>query len=99
MSLYPLALRIAGRRVLVVGGGTVATRRVPGLIAAGAQVEIVAPELTPALQAHVDAGRAVWTPRRFAPGDVAGAWLVHVAVDDPQAAAQVSEAAEEHRVF
>ncbi|MEU4427519.1 NAD(P)-dependent oxidoreductase, partial [Actinoplanes sp. NPDC024001] len=46
MSLYPLALRIAGRRVLVVGGGTVATRRVPALIAAGAQVEIVAPELT-----------------------------------------------------
>ncbi|WP_328466234.1 uroporphyrinogen-III C-methyltransferase [Actinoplanes sp. NBC_00393] len=99
MSLYPLALRIAGRRVLVVGGGTVATRRVPALIAAGAQVEIVAPELTPALRAHVDAGRAVWTPRRFAPGDVAGAWLVHVAIDDPQAAAQVSEAAEEHRIF
>ncbi|WP_436522865.1 uroporphyrinogen-III C-methyltransferase [Actinoplanes sp. HUAS TT8] len=99
MSLYPLALRIEGRRVLVVGGGTVATRRVPALIAAGALVDIVAPELTPALQAHVDAGRATWTPRRFAPADVQGAWLVHVAVDDPDAAAQVSAAAEDQRIF
>ncbi|MEV6299795.1 uroporphyrinogen-III C-methyltransferase [Actinoplanes sp. NPDC051861] len=94
-----MGLRIEGRRVLVVGGGTVATRRVPALIAAGALVEIVAPELTPALRAHVDAGRVVWTPRRFAPGDVAGAWLVHVAVDDPEAAASVSAAAEEERIF
>ncbi len=99
MSLYPLALRLTGRRVLVVGGGTVATRRVPALLAAGAEVEIVAPELTPALRAHVDAGRASWSARRFEPGDVSGAWLVQVAVDDPEAAAQVSAAAEEHRVF
>ncbi|GIF00363.1 uroporphyrinogen-III C-methyltransferase [Paractinoplanes rishiriensis] len=94
-----MALRLAGRRVLMVGGGTVATRRVPALIAAGARVEIVAPELTPALRGHVDAGRVTWSERRFEPGDVAGAWLVHVAVDDPEAAAQVSAAAEEHRVF
>jgi uroporphyrin-III C-methyltransferase/precorrin-2 dehydrogenase/sirohydrochlorin ferrochelatase len=99
VTIYPLGLRLAGRRVLVVGGGTVATRRVPALIAAGARVEIVSPELTPALRAHVDAGRVVWTPRRFAPGDVVGAWLVHVAVDDPAAAAQVSTAAEEHQTF
>lgn len=99
MSLYPLALRLEGRRVLVVGGGTVATRRVPALIAAGALVDIVAPELTPALRAHIDAGRATWTERRFEPADVAGAWLVHVAIDDPQAAAQVSAAAEDQDIF
>ena len=99
MSLYPLALRLAGRRVLVVGGGTVATRRVPALIAAGARIEIVAPDLTPALQGHVDAGRATWTARRFEPADVEGAWLVQVAIDDHTAAAQVSAAAEEHNIF
>ncbi|GLY01415.1 uroporphyrinogen-III C-methyltransferase [Actinoplanes sp. NBRC 101535] len=97
--MYPMALRLADRRVLVVGGGSVATRRVPALIEAGAKVEIVAPVLTPALQAHVDAGRAVWTPRRFEPADVAGAWLVHVAIDDPTAAAEVSAAAEAQTVF
>ena len=99
MSLYPLALRLTGRRVLVVGGGAVATRRVPALLAAGAEVEIVAPELTPALQAHVDAGRLAWNARRFEPGDVEGAWLVQVAIDDLSAAEQVSAAAEERRVF
>jgi len=99
MSLYPLALRLAGRRVLVVGGGTVATRRVPALIAAGALIEIVAPDLTPALRGHVDAGRATWKARRFEPADVEGAWLVQVAIDDHTAAAQVSAAAEEHNIF
>ena len=99
MSLYPLALRLHDRRVLVVGGGAVATRRVPALLAAGARVEIVAPELTPALLGYVDAGRATWSARRFEPGDVDGAWLVQVAVDDPAAARQVSLAAEQRRVF
>ncbi|GIF18881.1 uroporphyrin-III C-methyltransferase/precorrin-2 dehydrogenase/sirohydrochlorin ferrochelatase [Actinoplanes tereljensis] len=99
MSLYPLALRLTDRRVLVVGGGAVATRRVPALLAAGARVELVAPELTPFLRGHVDAGRIVWHERRFEPADVAGAWLVHVAIDDPTAAAEVSAAAEERRIF
>ena len=99
MTLYPLALKLTGRRVLVVGGGAVATRRVPALLAAGAAVEIVSPELTPALHGIVDAGRVTWQPRRFVPADVDGAWLVQVAVDDPAAAEQVSVAAEERRVF
>ncbi|XVU26855.1 uroporphyrinogen-III C-methyltransferase [Actinoplanes sp. CA-054009] len=99
MTIYPLGLKLDGRRVLMVGGGAVATRRVPALIAAGARVEIVSPELSPALQGHIDAGRATWTARRFEPGDVEGAWLVHVAIDDQAAAEQVSAEAEKHRVF
>ncbi len=99
MTLYPLALKLTGRRVLMVGGGAVATRRVPALLAAGAVVEVVSPELTPALHGMVDAGRVGWQPRRFEPGDVDGAWLVQVAIDDPAAADQVSAAAEERRVF
>ncbi|MEU5566612.1 uroporphyrinogen-III C-methyltransferase [Micromonospora musae] len=96
---YPLGLRLAGLRVVVVGGGTVATRRVPALLDAGADVLLVAPELTPALRAHVDAGRLRWLERRFTPADLDGAWLVQVAVDDPAAAASVSAAAAERRVF
>jgi len=99
VNLYPLALRLDGRRVLVVGGGAVATRRVPALLAAGALVDVVAPELTPALRAHADAGRLTWQSRRFEPSDLDGAWLVQVAVDDPAAAEQVSAAAQERRVF
>ncbi|MEV6516734.1 uroporphyrinogen-III C-methyltransferase [Micromonospora chalcea] len=98
-SPYPLGLRLDGRRVVVVGGGAVATRRVPALLDAGADVLLVSPELTPALRAHVDAGRLHWEPRRFAPGDLDGAWLVQVAVDDRAAAAAVSAAAAERRIF
>ncbi|MET8041232.1 uroporphyrinogen-III C-methyltransferase [Micromonospora sp. NPDC005215] len=96
---YPLGLRLAGRRVVVVGGGAVATRRVPALLDAGADVLLVAPELTPALRARVDAGRLHWVPRRFAPEDLDGAWLVQVAIDDPIAAASVSAVAAERRIF
>ncbi|MEV1017504.1 MULTISPECIES: uroporphyrinogen-III C-methyltransferase [unclassified Micromonospora] len=96
---YPLGLRLDGRRVVVVGGGAVATRRVPALLDAGADVLLVAPELTPALQARVDAGRLRWVPRRFVPEDLDGAWLVQVAIDDPTAAAAVSAVADERRIF
>ncbi|BCB87323.1 uroporphyrinogen-III C-methyltransferase [Phytohabitans suffuscus] len=98
-SPYPLALLLGGRRVLVVGGGAVATRRVPALLDAGALVEVVSPHLTPALRALADAGRVTWSGRRFQASDVDGAWLVQVAVDDPAAAAAVSAAALERRVF
>ncbi|MTK04401.1 uroporphyrinogen-III C-methyltransferase [Micromonospora sp. CP22] len=98
-NAYPLGLRLAGLRVVVVGGGAVATRRVPALLDAGADVLLVAPELTPALRAHVDAERLRWVPRRFLPEDLDGAWLVHVAIDDPAAAAEISAAAAERRIF
>ncbi|MFC0006821.1 uroporphyrinogen-III C-methyltransferase [Micromonospora siamensis] len=98
-SPYPLGLRLAGRRVVVVGGGAVATRRVPALLDAGADVLLVSPELTPALQGHAEAGRLRWVRRRFAPEDLDGAWLVQVAVDDPAAAVTVSAAADERRIF
>jgi uroporphyrin-III C-methyltransferase / precorrin-2 dehydrogenase / sirohydrochlorin ferrochelatase len=94
---YPLGLLLEGRRVLVVGGGAIATRRVPALLSAGADVMIVSPSLTPALQGLTD--RLTWVPRRFEPSDVEGAWLVQVAVDDPSAAAVVSAACEERRIF
>jgi len=96
---YPLGLILAGRRVLVVGGGAVATRRVPALLDAGADVVLVAPAVSPALRGLAEAGRLRWLQRRFTDSDLDEAWLVHVAVDDPEAAAQVSAAAERRRVF
>src|SRR4051794_23538794 len=82
-DLYPLALRLDGRDVLVVGGGAVATRRVPALLGAGARVRLVSPELTPTLRGIADAGRLTWIEREFTEDDLDGVWLAHVAVDDP----------------
>ncbi len=97
--VYLLGLILQDRAVLVVGGGSVATRRMPALLEAGARVTVVSPGLTPALRALADSQHLTWTPRRFQPSDVDDVWLVQVAVDDPAAAAAVSAAAAARRVF
>ena len=96
---YPAGLRLAGRRVVVVGGGRVAQRRLPALLAAGARVEVVAPETTPAVEGLARSGDVVWHRRGFRSGDLAGAWYVVCACDDPAVAEEVSREAEESRVF
>ncbi|UMG92471.1 NAD(P)-dependent oxidoreductase [Nocardioides sp. TF02-7] len=96
---YPSGLRLAGRRVLVVGGGGVAQRRVPQLIAAGAAVEVVSPDVTPAIEGLVASGEVVWHRRPFEDGDLDGAWYVMAVTDDPAVNDRVSALAEQQRVF
>ena len=96
---YPAGLRLAGRKVLVVGGGNVAQRRVPTLIAAGADVHVVSPEVTPAIEGLVGSGEVTWWPRGFADADLDGAWYVMAATDDAAVNERVSELAERHRTF
>ncbi|GAA0905063.1 hypothetical protein GCM10009558_094380 [Virgisporangium aurantiacum] len=93
MNLYPLGLKLDGLRVLVVGAGAVATRRVPALLDAGAEVVVVAPAATPAMESLAATGKLTWHRRTFEPADVDGAWLVQVAVDDHEAGNAVSAAA------
>ena len=87
---YLLALRLAGRRVLIAGGGAVAARRVPALLDSGAEVVIVSPGLSPVLEDLAAAGRLRWTAREYAGGDCAGAWLVCACTDDPGVNAAVA---------
>src|SRR6185295_18784036 len=96
---YLAGLDLAGRRVVVVGGGTVAQRRLPRLVAAGARVEVVAPEATPAVQAMADNGEITWHQRPYAPGDLADAWYVVSCASVTEVNAAVSEEAERSRVF
>lgn len=90
---YPVCLRLAGKPVLVVGGGAVATGRVRGLLAAGAAVRVVAPQVDPELVAAAAQGRLTLEQRRFAPADVEGAMLVIAAVDDPRVSERIVAAA------
>ena len=96
---YPSGLRLAGRRVVMVGAGHVAQRRVPALLASGAVVTVVSPEATPAIEALADAGEITWERRRFADADLDGTWYVVAATDDPAANEAVSAAAEARRIF
>jgi uroporphyrin-III C-methyltransferase/precorrin-2 dehydrogenase/sirohydrochlorin ferrochelatase len=98
-TVYPVGLRLGGRRVVVVGGGQVAHRRVAGLLEARAQVTVVSPEITPALEALVAPGSVSWHARRYAEGDLAGAWYAVAATDDPAVNAAVAAEAERDRVF
>jgi uroporphyrin-III C-methyltransferase len=97
--VYPVGLRLLGRRVVVVGGGQVAHRRVAGLLEARALVTVVSPEVTPALEALVEPGSLTWVPRRYEPGDLDGAWYAVAATDDPAVNAAVAAEAEAARIF
>ncbi len=97
--LYPAGLRLAGRKVVVIGGGRVAQRRIPSLLAARAIVEVVSPATTPAVEGHARNGDIVWHERPYAHGDLADAWYVICASDDPDVNEEVSREAEARRVF
>jgi uroporphyrin-III C-methyltransferase/precorrin-2 dehydrogenase/sirohydrochlorin ferrochelatase len=96
---YPSGLRLSGRRVVVVGGGQVAQRRIPALLAAGARVVVVSPRLTPAIEGQVLAGEVTWVERGFADEDLVDTWYVIAATDDPAVNEQVGKAAESERIF
>jgi uroporphyrin-III C-methyltransferase/precorrin-2 dehydrogenase/sirohydrochlorin ferrochelatase len=96
---YPSGLRLAGRRVVVVGGGQVAQRRLPALLGAGAEVSVVSPRVTPAIEGQVLAGEVTWVERGFADADLDDTWYVIAATDDPVVNEQVTRAAEARRVF
>jgi siroheme synthase-like protein len=92
--LFPIFLRLHGRRVVVVGGGPVAAAKVFGLRSAGARVTVVAPIVCPELQIE---GVTVLV-RDFEPKDLEGAWLV-VAAAPPEVNRAVERAAEARCLF
>jgi len=80
---YPANLVLSGRRVLVVGAGAVAARKIQGLLACGARIVVVAPVVGPEVQAHAEAGAVELHQRPYRSGDLEGAWLGFTATDDP----------------
>ena len=94
---YPLHLDLAGRRVLVAGGGPVAARRAGDLVAAGADVHVVAPAVCEDLRDLLPA--LTWHEREALAGDVEGAWLVHTATGDRATDDALAAAAEERRTW
>lgn len=96
---YPVGLRLAGRKVVVVGGGNVAQRRVPTLLAAGADVHLVSPAVTPSIEGLAGAGEITWHERGFTESDLDEAWYVMAATDDADVNARVGAEAERRRLW
>ena len=92
--LYPLFMKLAGRRVVLVGAGVVATEKLRHLLDAGADVTVVSPEIAQAIAA----APVMLVRRGFEPGDLDGAWLA-VAAAPPDVNRDVALAAAERRIF
>ncbi|MDT5326275.1 MAG: uroporphyrin-III C-methyltransferase / precorrin-2 dehydrogenase / sirohydrochlorin ferrochelatase [Mycobacterium sp.] len=95
-NAYLVGLRLAGRKVVVVGGGTVAQRRLPLLLANGADVQVIASAATPAVEATAGITLEL---RDYRDGDLDGAWYAIAATDDPAVNAAVVAEAEGRHIF
>ena len=97
--LYPVFANIAGRKVVVVGGGQVAQRKVLGLLKCRAHVVVISPELTGEMAQLRDRGLIEVLNRPYQKGDLEGAWLVIAATGDEQVNQQVFDEANEKGIF
>ena len=97
--LFPLFASLAGRAVLVVGGGAVARRKVAALLPTGARVRVGAVDLDSQLVEWTAEGRIEAVLGEFDPAWLEGAWLVVAATDDPAVNAAVADAAENRRIW
>ncbi|MGN6336284.1 uroporphyrinogen-III C-methyltransferase [Mycobacterium sp.] len=95
-SAYLVGLRLTGKKVVVVGGGTVAQRRLPLLIASGADVHVISRSATRSVEAMTGITLAL---REYRDGDLDGAWYAIAATDDAQVNEAVVAEAESRRIF
>ena len=99
-NAYLVGLRLVGKKVVIIGGGTVAQRRVPVLISHGADVHVIARAATPAVEALAEQQPGITlTLRDYLDGDLDGAWYAIAATDDPAVNAAVVAEAESRRIF
>jgi uroporphyrin-III C-methyltransferase/precorrin-2 dehydrogenase/sirohydrochlorin ferrochelatase len=94
-----LGIDLAGRRVLVVGGGPMAARRAQLLLREGATVRLVAPEVCEDILTLVEEGHVSWRVGTVREQDLDGVWLVHTASGDRAVDAVVADWADARRIW
>jgi precorrin-2 dehydrogenase/sirohydrochlorin ferrochelatase len=99
MSYYPVSLDLKDRFCIVIGGGKVAERKVRGLLACEAAVQVISPRLTSGLADLFRAGLLTWQERDYRSGDLSGAFLVIAATDNEQVQQRTYEEAEERNIL
>lgn len=97
--LFPIYLKLAGRRCLVVGAGKISEGKVAGLIRAGAKVHVVAPRGTRQIKQWHKQKKLCWQRREFRPGDLEGVLLVVAATDSPKLHKHIFREARARDVF
>jgi uroporphyrin-III C-methyltransferase / precorrin-2 dehydrogenase / sirohydrochlorin ferrochelatase len=99
LDYFPAFLDLRGRACLLVGAGEIAQRKARLLLAAGAELTVVAPRACPLIESLAEQGRVRYHRRGFAPADVAGQWLVVCATGAAAVRSAVRAAADRARVF
>lgn len=98
-SYYPVALDVEGKRCLVVGGGTIATDKVEGLLATNAEVVVVSPYVSSRIEELAAENRVTLHRRPYQSGDLERAFLVIAATDQVEANAGVAADARAARIL
>lgn len=88
---YPIYLDLSGRKVVVIGAGAVAWRKVQKLLEYGAQVTVISPQAHPAIAQRAQEGQVAWVRRAYQPGDLADATICFCACGDPRVDRRVCE--------
>jgi uroporphyrin-III C-methyltransferase / precorrin-2 dehydrogenase / sirohydrochlorin ferrochelatase len=99
MSLFPIFMKLEGRRCLVIGAGTVAHSKIRSLLDAGARVQVVAPKVNEEVQAWADHGNIELQARPFEPADLDGVFLVIAATNSNQANGTIFRQAQERNIL
>lgn len=93
-SYYPVTLRLAGKKIVVIGGGKVAERKIIGLIGAQADITVVSPQVSPEIIKLAEAGSIVWLEKPFSIEDIKEAFMIFAATNNRELNRAIKEAAE-----
>jgi len=96
---YPIYLNLKGKRVVIIGGGEVAERKIESLLDTGASITVLSPQVTRHIASLADRKRIELHERAYAHGDCAGAALVFSATDDPEISRAVYKEASALGIF
>ena len=99
MNLFPIFLKLAGRRCLVIGAGPVGEAKIESLLLAGAEVRVVAPRATGTVRAWARAKKVRWEARGFRPSDLDGVFLVVAATFSAELQEQIFQEARRRGVL
>ncbi|MDN4525639.1 NAD(P)-binding protein [Fictibacillus fluitans] len=98
-KVYPIVLELKGKQAVVVGGGTVAFRKIQGLLEAGAFVQVISPEAIEEIRSLHAANRLMWKQKKAEPMDYEHAFIIFAATNDPEANQQVTRQAGPNRLI
>jgi precorrin-2 dehydrogenase / sirohydrochlorin ferrochelatase len=99
MTLFPAFLKLENRLVIVIGGGSIATQKIPSLLQAGARARVISPKLHPHLAEYVRRREIDWHPKPFSHDDLEGAFLVIAATSIRELNAAVFAEAERRNIL